>query len=127
MALFRPRVFDRLRFIDHNPLPVEAVQQLAVALHQAVTGEHQIHIFEFFFQGGRRGRTAWAVVLFHRQLGGEGFRLPSPIREHRGWGHQQHRAFEFVLGFEVLQEGQQLDGLAQAHVVRQAGALIEAM
>ena len=120
-------VFDRLGFVDHHPLPVDALEQLAIALQQAVAGEHQIHALKGFFEGLGAGWPARAVVLPHAQLGGEAVGFPLPVGEHRGGCHQQHRPFEFVFGLEVLQEGQQLDRFAQAHVVGQAGALVEAV
>ena len=66
-------------------------------------------------------------MLGDLQLWSERFRLPSPVGEHRCGGHQQHRAFQFLLRFEVLQKRQQLNGFAQAHVVSQTGPLIEAV
>ena len=53
--------------------------------------------------------------------------FPLPVGEHRGGRHQQHRPLQFLLGLEVLQEGQQLNRLAQAHVVGQAGPLVKAI
>ena len=66
-------------------------------------------------------------MLGDLQLWSERFRLPPPVGEHRCGGHQQHRAFQFLLRFEVLQKRQQLNGFAQAHVVSQAGPLVEAV
>ena len=66
-------------------------------------------------------------MLLHHQLRRERRRLPLPVGEHGGGGHQQHGTLQFLLRLEVLQEGQQLDGLAQAHVVGQTGPLVEAM
>ena len=127
LALLGAGIFDRLGFVDHHPLPVDAFEQFAVSLQQAVAGEHQIHALEGFLEGLGAGRPARAVVLLHPQLGGEAMGFPFPVGEHRGGRHQQHRALEFVFGLEVLQEGQQLDRFAQAHVVGQAGALVEAV
>ena len=66
-------------------------------------------------------------MLVHAEFGGEARRFPFPVGEDGGGRHQQHRPFEFVFGLEVLQEGQQLDGFAQAHVIGQAGPLIKAV
>ena len=114
-------------FVNHHPLPVLGFQQFAVPLQQAVAGEHQIHILQRFLQFDGCGGAARAVVLDHRQFLGERFRFPSPVGEHRGGSHQQHRSLQFLLCFEVLQKRQQLDGFAQAHVIGQAGPLVEAV
>ena len=66
-------------------------------------------------------------MLFHLQFGSKGGCFPFPVGEHGGGRHQQHRALQFLFGLEVLQEGQQLNGFAQAHVVGQASALVKAM
>ena len=120
-------VLDRLGLIDHHPLPVDGLQQFAVALQQAVAGEHQIDALEGLLQGRIGAGPARAVVLLHLELRREGRRLPLPVGEHGGGGHQQHGPPQLLLGLEVLQEGQQLDRLAQTHVVGQAGALVEAV
>ena len=65
LALLGGVVFDRLGFVDHHPLPVDALEQLAVALQQAVAGEHQIHALKGFFEGLRAARPARTVVLPH--------------------------------------------------------------
>ena len=127
MALLGPRVFDRLRFVDHHPLPVLAVEEFAVPLQQAVAGEHKINVLQGFFQGRRCGRPPGPVVLGDRQFGGERLRFTLPVRQHGGRSDKQHRTFQLLFCFEVLQEGQQLDGFAQAHVVGEAGALIKAV
>jgi len=127
LALLGAGVFDRLGLVDHQALPVDAFEQLAVPLQQAIAGEHQIHPLERLFEGLGAGGPARAVVLPHLELGGEAMGLPLPVGEHGGGCHQQHRPFEFLLGLEVLEEGQQLDRFAQAHVVGQAGPLVEAV
>ena len=118
---------DGLGFINHHPLPINAFQQLAIALQQAIAGEHQIHAFQGFFERFWAGGPPRAVVLAHAEFGGEARRFPFPVGEDGGGCHQQHRPFEFVFGLEVLQEGQQLDRFAQAHVIGQAGPLIKAV
>ena len=127
LALLGGGILDRLGLIDHHPLPVDRFEQLAVALEQAIAGEHQVDTVEGLPQGRLRGGAAGAVVLPHPQLRREARRLPFPVGEHRGGGHQQHGPPQFLLRLEVLQEGQQLDRLAQAHVVGQTGALVEAV
>ena len=62
-----------------------------------------------------------AVVEQHRQVRGEPGSLPPPVVEHGRRADQQVGPVVALLAVQ-LQGGQGLDGLAQAHVVGQAGA-----
>ncbi|CAI8414065.1 MAG: Uncharacterised protein [Cyanobium sp. ARS6] len=53
----------------------------------------------------------------HVELRREGCGLPFPVGQHRCRGHQQYGLLQFLFHLEVLQEGQQLDRFAQAHVI----------
>jgi hypothetical protein len=59
-----------------------------------------------------------AVVGVDLQLGGEAVQLSLPVAEHRHRAHDQRR----TVGRIGQQRGHELSGLAQAHVVGQAGA-----
>ena len=62
-----------------------------------------------------------AVVRQHGQVRREPGGLPLPVVDHRCWTDQQVGPVVALLAVQ-LQGGQGLDGLAQAHVVGQAGS-----
>ena len=82
LALLCGGVFDRLRFIDHETLPIVTFKQFAVALQQAIAGEHKIHILQRLLQCCWGAGAFWTVVLMHIELGSECCGLPLPIGEH---------------------------------------------
>ena len=56
-----------------------------------------------------------------RKIGGEAGRLFPPVVDHRGGADQKHRSLDECMPIP-LNEGQGLNGLAQAHIIGQAGA-----
>ncbi len=94
----------------------------AVAAQQRVGGDDDVEV------GGHRHepvahRAIRAVLHMHAKAGGEAADLPSPVAHHAG-GHDQQRGAG--RGAEplplVLEQRDELDRLAQTHVVGEAGA-----
>ena len=97
-------------------MPRSGCQLLGVVLQDAVGGEHHIEAAEVREQG--RPGVRRASVGPRHQGRREAARFRQPVGQHRGRRHHQCGA---VLG-PKQQQGERLDGLAEAHVVRQAGA-----
>src|SRR5262249_21682094 len=89
-------------------------QLLSVPAHQRVGGERQIDVLEAL--------GAFLAVLPVPDDGGqlrrESLYLALPVGQHAGRRHYQRRFAPFLV-FHLLQQGQRLQRLSQAHVVRQ--------
>ena len=70
----------------------------------------------------RRRSAPWWIMV--RQAGGKAAHFALPVGHHRGRADQQHRGREACprISFSVQQQRHGLDGLAQAHIIGQAGA-----
>ena len=132
-GLLGGRVLDVLRLVEHHPAPFHLVEEVLVAGDQRIGAHHHV---------GARGdvheavalRAFQSVVEVHRELRRKARELAVPVAEHAHRRHQERRPDAFRLGGALgdvlslrLQQGDQLDGLAEAHVVGQARAHAEAL
>ncbi len=113
-------VLDVLRLVEDHCGPGHAAQMLEVAVQQRIARDDE---------GVRVGLgnevialvPADAMVHQDRQVGREALGFLPPVRDHRHGAQQQRRPHFPALAF-ALQEREGLHGLAEAHVVREAGA-----
>ncbi|MCY1290112.1 hypothetical protein D9M70_392390 [compost metagenome] len=111
LGAFGLGILDGLRFVEHDTGPAAGRKSLAVLLQQAVADDQQVH-------GAQVLQAARLVVEVRSQARGEAGAFGAPVEGHRGGGDHQLRA----LRRPFQEQGQDLHGLAQAHVVGQAGA-----
>ena len=105
------RVLDRLGLVERQHPPSERREEAAIAGQERVGGEHDVPDL----QVDRFRRAVRAVVDHGAQAGGESVQLPLPVAEHGRRADDQ--GGPVVLVTAVEQVGDQLDGLAEAHVV----------
>ena len=113
-------IFQLLSLVKHQPAPAQARQGGGVAAEHAIAGEQHAAGAEFLHrppQRRRRTRPLRAVVQPHHQVGRESLQLPPPVAQQRHRRHHQGGRLQRI----GQQGGDQLGGLAQAHVIRQAG------
>ncbi len=111
---FGAGVLDRLRLIQHDRLPGNVGERVAPGLHQAVAADHQV-------EGAEVVQHLLAIALTeqpHLQRGREAAGLVTPVQADRGGCDDQRRATHGA----VKDRGEGLYGLAQSHVVGEAGA-----
>ena len=116
-------VLDRLRLVQHHEAPGRFSQHRQ-AQQRAIAGDHQVqarqslhrHLIEVF------GRHRRGMHDLRVQLGGEALDLRRPVGQQRCRSDQQARLVLGSLPLLDQQQRQDLDRLAQTHVVGQAGA-----
>ena len=119
------RVLDRLRFVDDRQAPVDCFERRQ-ANERPVARHHQIEVGELrrveFAQARRRHRRR--VGDEQPQAGRKAFGLGRPVGHQRGGDDQQAGAARrrLLLAFDDQQQREDLDRLAESHVVGQAGA-----
>ena len=122
-GLPRRRVLDGLRLVDHGQLPGD-VQQPRLPLEHRIGREHHVRVLqrrlrlfghprEFVF--GRLGRVDELAAQRRREPLHFGF----PVGQQRR-RYDQQRRFGARLLFQHHQQGQDLNRLAESHVVGQA-------
>ena len=115
-------VLDVLGLVQNDPAVVAGLEQVFVPLQQAVAGEDDVvflgHLLEVF----GLAQAGLAVVELHVQARGEAVELPTPVPQDTDRADHQHGELLLLLLAPVQDHGDGLDGLAQAHVVCQAGA-----
>ena len=112
------RVLDRLRLVEHDPVPLDLAQRL-VAAHHAVARDHDVRGADV---AGRvlAGRP---VVQHHAQLRREPLGLAEPVRHDRGRRDDERRRLRLLLRRDVVgDDRERLRGLPEAHVVGQDAA-----
>ena len=114
-------VLDVLRLVADHPGPVHLAERGLVPGGHAVGGDDQVRPGQ---SGSERVavQPVRAVVHVHAQVRGEPRRLALPVADQRHRAHQQGRV---GAGRLRRDERQQLDRLAQAHVVGQDAAEAE--
>ena len=139
----RPRLLglarlDVLGLVEHDPVPLDRLERLAVAQRERVRRHHEV-----VRARGARERLPLeplaAIVDVHPQARREPLGLPLPVAGHRHRADQQRRAHGLagstaaVPGTPVRrllalgqQQRERLRGLSKPHVVRQARAQPEA-
>jgi hypothetical protein len=120
------RVLDGLRLVEDHVIEEHLLEKRDVAPQGPVRGQHHVVARE-------RGRVPGPVearVLQHAQAGGEAGGLRPPVEDERaeddhqrGWPARPLAAF--AASPPGLEQGQDLDGLPQPHVVGQAAAQAE--
>ena len=95
-----------------------SARRLGVAADDAVGGDDQLVVGEVV-EG-----AVGAVVAPHRYLGGEALGLALPVAQQRGRADHQRRPSPLAVVAQQV-EGEDLDGLAQAHVVGEDAAQTE--
>ena len=115
----RAGVLHRLRLVEHEPVPVDVGQVVGVAGGGGVRGDQQVGADE---RGAQivAARAGGAVVGADPQAGDEAGGLALPGADHRHGAEQERRTGVRVAPVVGL-EGEQLHGLAETHVVGQAG------
>jgi hypothetical protein len=121
-ALARARILDRLGLVEDGQAP-GGRDHPGQPVQRTVAGDHQIGAGELV--GGRGGQAlggnARGMGDQHAERWREAGDLLRPVGEQRCRSDQQAR-HPAVLALEHHEQGDDLDGLAQAHVIGQAGA-----
>ena len=110
------RILHLLGLVQHHRAPLGLAQQAAVSRQQRVGGEHDVVALELLDVA----RAVGPVMDDDRQVGREPVELAAPVPEHGRRADDQRRPLSTVA--PVQQVGDQLHGLAQAHVVGQQRA-----
>ena len=109
-------VLDVLGLVRHHARELYPGEKLLVAGEGAVAGDQEIGPRQF--SGGRQ--AAGAVMHRHAQARGEPRGLPAPVLEQRGGTDDERRADRCrVRAMGRGEEGERLQGLPQAHLVRE--------
>ena len=115
-------ILDVLRLVEDHVAPGHLPQILHVPPRQAVGADNHVVLLG----GGHELLTAGAITAVmhhHPQTGGKALDLAFPVADDRGGADDQRRADAVSRRFALVQQqGDSLDGLAQAHVVGQASA-----
>ena len=119
-GLLGRRVLDVLGLIQDGRPPGYGAEQVPVPVHGTVAGDDQMLAVSLATEGSS-AMAVRAVVQQHGQVRREPGSLPLPGVDHGCWADQQVGPAVALLAV-LLQGGQGLDGLAQAHVVGQAGS-----
>jgi hypothetical protein len=123
-------VLDGLRLIEHHQRPLHLLQPALPSDH-AVGSDDKLQPFQAR-RAALRGKPFRGMDHPDPQTGGEAGALGLPVPDERGGDHQERwaapaagssLALRFAL--EVEEEGQNLHGLPQTHVVRQAASQAE--
>ena len=116
----RAGVLDELRLVQDDGAEGELLQLLQVAPQQGVVGDDEVVLRDLLAQVVARGA---ALQHQHLQVRREAVGLAPPVVQHRGGAdHQRRLGVLPVPVLEPRQPGQRLQGLAQAHVVREDAA-----
>ena len=118
-GLLGRRILDVLGLIQDDRPPGDGAEQSPVPVHCAVAGDDQL-VFLGLGAEGVSGLALGAVVQQRREVWGEPGGFSLPVVDHGGRADQQVGLVVALLLVQ-LQSGQGLDGLAQTHVVGQAG------
>ena len=115
-------VFDVLGLIQHDAVPLDAVEQLGILAGQGKGGDHNIVVPAELPEGfGLFGAIA-AVVHRCPDIGRKLVDFVEPVADHGSGSNQQGRRNPLLLRlgqFPLLhQTGDYLHGFAQAHVIR---------
>ena len=121
------RVLDRLGLVEDREVP-RGGREPGDAQERAVARDHEVNVRERLWRErlqlvGRHGRRMRDHGL---EPGREPFDLRGPVGEQRRRGHQQARPPLAILHApQHEQQREHLDGLAEAHVIGEAGAEAE--
>ena len=118
------RGFDVLRLVDDQVRPVSLREELLVHPRDDVGGEHDLVRLFAVFEVLKRLCSPAPVVTDDVERGAELLQLALPVAEDRGRADEEGRAVGVPGAGRLLMEqrGDDLDRLAEAHVVGQAGA-----
>ncbi len=120
LRLLRFGVLDVLRLVEDDAGPVYFLENVEVAVEQGVAGEDESVLLRLLLERGAF-LALTAVVNQDRQIGREALRFLVPVADDGHGADEQHRSP--AIAFPVaLDEGERLHGLAETHVVGQAGA-----
>jgi hypothetical protein len=112
-------VLDRLRLVQDHVVELGLAQRPYIPSERAVGREHHVPSGE----GIALADAADAGMVEHAQLWSEALRLGQPVEDQRLRHHDEGRGL--ARQAPGLQQGEHLDGLAQAHVIGQAAAEAE--
>ena len=120
-------VLDRLRLVEHHPPPRDVAQCLDVARGDRVGRDHEVGAGDGLLEPLAAGPVG-AVVHVDGQVGSEPLRLALPVADERHRADEERGPRGDVLsvpgagGSVEREEGEDLHGLAQAHVVGEHAA-----
>ena len=117
------RGFDRLRLVEDDVIEFELAEFDNVGAEGSVGGENKVE----FVEAIARLVPGGTGIVEDAQVGSEPGRFLSPVEDERSRDDDQGRAADFAEGFSALQEGKDLDGLAQSHVVGKDAAEVKAL
>ncbi len=115
-------IFDVLRLIQHHPPPADTLEQLGVFARQGVGRDEHIATTAGDREGVFFAGASAAMVDVGAYVRGEALDFLAPVADYRGGRNQQIRRSaetEFLFPHEL---GNDLDGLAQPHVIGQTAA-----
>ena len=107
-------ILDRLRFVEHDRMPAHAGKHGGFLLQQAIAGHHHVE----GLQGVEHVGPVAAAEQFDVQGRREALRLADPVHAH-GRGRDDEGG---TVRCARQNQCQRLQGLAESHVVGQAGA-----
>ena len=113
-----------LRFVKHHATPLHLIQEVLVARHQGIGTHHHIDSLRQLHEALALGAFQ-SVMHMHHQLWRKAEKFTVPVTQHAHGRHQQCWPNAFALWGHLsfsLQQGNQLDGLTETHVVGEACA-----
>ena len=116
-------VLDRLGLIEDHIVELEVAQLGDISADSAVRGNDQVVVGERF----AKDMTARAGIVKHAKPRGELGGLLHPVEDQRAWDDRQGRSLGLAMGPPPLQERQNLNRLAEAHIVGQNAAETESL
>ena len=114
-------VLDRLGLVEDHVVELEVGQLGDIGAERAVGGDDQVVLGERLAQGV----AARAGVVEHAEPGRELGGLLDPVEDQRARHDRQRRSLGLAAGSPPLEQGQDLDRLAQTHVVGEDAAEAE--
>ena len=117
------RVLDVLRLVHHQVGPLLGAEQLGIHAGHHIGGQHHCGALAEPLELRRRTGPRATMVARDTEPRRKPPQLMLPVAQHRGRTDEQRRwAIAARLGPVMEQQRDDLDGLAQAHVVGEAGA-----
>ena len=125
LGLFGVRIFDGLGLVEDNVLPVVAMEPF-VLLHHRVGRDHEIEFVQLmgFLRLHTVGIVPCRMSRIERKVRRELQDLARPVGDQRGGDHEKARALLPPV-LQQVEQGQDLHGLAEPHVIGKAHAEIE--
>ena len=119
-ALGSAGVLDLLRLVEDDATPVDPAQCLAIAGDERVRREDEVDVARRRSRARSRPSLSRAVVDVNAEAGREPRRFPLPVADQRHRADEQRRTEPLRRRHVLLlgdEKREQLDGLAQPHIV----------